>query len=223
MQLRIFADSIMGKILEFAEEKLRLDGKPIQFNEEWQKIINNIEDQIENNDHKDVVIVKNRQVGATTALSVVQLALCNLKDKYRCGYLFPTLSMAFTTAKELWKELVLDAAPGITHRRNGGLRSCIEENICWGPGSDTLTRKIFKNESVLWADSTGQYGDRLRGCTADLLVFDEAQVMKPQAIQTGYRAACNGKVIFLVDDSENESRSFTSDGYVYEIKTSKVS
>lgn len=188
----------MSIITDFAKDNLRLQGSPIIFNDLWVKIANDLEYILKDpTQHQPPIIIeKDRQVGGTTFASVFGLGCTFLKENFKFMHLFPSHSMANEFARYTFKDLFLDCVPGTQKRRNGGVKTILEERTKWGPQGDTLYCKVFENGSVVRIESPGFYGDRLRGISNHLTIIDEAQMISEDALDIINRISKN--IVLLV-------------------------
>lgn len=133
---------------------------------------------------KPVVLVKGRQVGATTMAAALEcyFMACSMygkngKPPMRIMHLFPTLAMAAAYSKSKLNNMISTSRPipGVM-RSNGTLKSFVEAAIDKSDqGNDNLLYKKFLGENELYIESTGLDGDRIRGRTVDAMFFDEVQ------------------------------------------------
>lgn len=133
-----------------------------------------------NSDAKPVVLVKGRQVGATTMCAALELYFmsCGMygnKSKYpiRVMHCFPTLVHCFAYAKTKLNPMITAAKP-IIDSKNGKTKSIVEAKLDNNtPANDSLQFKQFAGGNHIWIESTGVDGDRLRNRTVDAMMFDE--------------------------------------------------
>lgn len=179
----------------FCAKYLTIDGKPLQLLGTGYKPFADIYryiglTAIEPNT-KPVVLVKGRQVGATTMAAALEcyFAACGLfgtneRAPMRLIHLFPTLALAAAYTKDKLDPMVSAArpVPG-TMKKNGLPRSYMECRMdTTNPGNDNMHFKRFLHGNQLWIESTGLDGDRIRGRTVDCAMFDEVQDMTDTAI-----------------------------------------
>lgn len=176
------------------ENNLTLDGKPFRLNGNGFKPFADIYRYIglkslEPNS-KPVVIVKGRQVGATTMAAALELYfMCcglygkNNKPPIRLAHCFPQLELAFRYTKTKLNVMVSSAVPGHDPEKPNKKVSVIEALLDTSvPSNDSLQYKQFKGGNHLFIESLGVTGDRLRGMTIDGIMCDEVQDMRWQAI-----------------------------------------
>lgn len=126
-------------------------------------------------DGKPVVIKKGRQVGATVMAGALDLFFTNsglfCDPNIRVIHLFPALGQVKKFSQDKLENLIRTAKDDF-----------ITKNKLNSPNSvDNLTMKQF-NTGTLWIDSLGADGDRIRGMTVDVAMFDEVQEMLGHAI-----------------------------------------
>lgn len=173
-------------VIHFIENNLTLDGKPFSLTESGYKPFVDIYryialKSIEPNS-KPIVLVKGRQVGATTMASALEcyFMACGLygtsgRPPMRIGHLFPTLAMAAIYTKTKLNTMISQSKPmpGVL-KSNGMLKSFMESKIdSSNPSNDSLFFKLFTGGNTLFIESTGIDGDRLRGRSCDVFMFDE--------------------------------------------------
>lgn len=186
----------MSEVIRFCEEKLRYNNQPLKFSNQWLSVIPKIESLIETKPVQ-ILIEKDRQVGASTNMCALQLALSQLKPGYRSIHLSPSFNISSLISKYKMKPLIYDAERGTQMRRGGVLKSCIEEQLDWCPGCNTSTSQVFNNKSIINIESIGRGAERLRGRTVDLLILDEYTYMSDYAINVASYVASNATIIFI--------------------------
>ncbi len=179
----------------FCENHLTLDGKPFRLNGNGYKPFADIYRYIGlkaiEPDAKPVVLVKGRQVGATTMAAALECYFmsCGLfgthgRPPMRLAHLFPTLSMAAAYTKTKLDPLISSAkpVPGVL-RSDGTLKTYVEvAQDTSSPANDNLHFKQFIGGNQIFVESTGLDGDRIRGRTIDSGFFDEVQDIPKIAI-----------------------------------------
>lgn len=184
----------------FAESYLTLDGNPMKLTGNGWKFIADIYRYIMSKavspDGKPVVIVKGRQVGATTMAAALELNMVaggmfgqGGARPIRVMHAFPQLELMHAFSKDklekMIRESVMVADPEDSKR---ALKPFVETmKDASREASDSLTYKQFKHGNTLWCDSIGNEGVRVRGRTIDAIFFDEAQLMTKQAIDTAVK------------------------------------
>jgi hypothetical protein len=160
----------------FCEQNLCLDGNNFSLTDNGYKPFSDIYryiglKAIEKN-AKPVVMVKGRQVGATTMAAALEcyFMACGLfgnngRAPMRIGHLFPTLGLAAMYTKTKLDPMISSSKPvaGIL-RQDGTLRSFMETKLdTSSPANDNLQFKLFKGGNQIFIESTGIDGDRIRG------------------------------------------------------------
>lgn len=191
-----FKDSLLNvDPVTWAEKYLTLDGKPFRLNSNGYKPFTDIYRYIgvkalESNS-KPVVLVKGRQVGATTMAVVLELYFmsCGLfgrsnKPPMRVMHCFPQLDMVFAYTKSklntmITTSLASDEPAPVGKRAKSYIESKLDNN---SGSNDSLQYKQFVGGNHIWVESTGISGDRIRGRTVDCMFFDEVQDMRGIAI-----------------------------------------
>jgi len=193
-----FKENILNTdVIHFIENNLTLDGKPFSLTASGYKPFVDIYryialKAIEPNS-KPIVLVKGRQVGATTMASALEcyFMACGLygnnnRPPMRIGHLFPTLAMAAIYTKTKLNTMISQSKPmpGVL-KSNGMLKTFMESKIdSSNPSNDSLFFKLFQGGNQLFIESTGIDGGRLRGRTGDACFFDEVQDINNIAIGT---------------------------------------
>lgn len=194
-------DKIKNQLLNidpvfFAEKYLKLDGKPFRLNGNGYKPFADIYRYIGikalEKDSLPVIIVKGRQVGATTMASSLEMFFmgCGLfgttgKPPIRVVHAFPQLDLAFAYTKVKLNGMITDSIVPEDQLLPKGMKpkSYMQSMIDPGsPTNDSLQFKQFLGGNHIWIESTGIDGNRLRGKTADVLFFDEVQDMPASAL-----------------------------------------
>ncbi len=173
-----FRDSIMRvDPVYFCAKYLTIDGgKPLDLEKSGYKPFADIYryiglSAIEPN-AKPIVLVKGRQVGATTMAAALEcyFTACGLfgnnqRPPMRLIHLFPTLSLAAAYTKDKLDPILGEAraVPG-TMKTNGLPKSYMENVMDLGsPSNNNMHFKKFLHGNQLWIESTGLDGDRIRG------------------------------------------------------------
>ncbi len=170
----------------FTESHLTLDGKPFRLNGNGYKpfadIYRYIAVKAVEPNSKPIVLVKGRQVGATTMAAALEcyFMTCGLygnnsRSPMRIMHLFPTLGMASAYTKDKLDPMILQAIqePGQL-KPNGLLKSFVEARLdASSPANNNQTFKRFNGGNQIWIESTGVDGNRIRGRTIDCAMFDE--------------------------------------------------
>lgn len=197
------------EVIEFIENKLNLPGtfpqELFKLSEPYKQLAKIITKAAQKEKPAPILIVKGRQVGMSTFIGALSLALImtqSVRDKYKIYHLFPSLNMAQEYAKGIQTDLIRGSVNGILRKRNGEFKSCIEEKIAWGPHCDTLLRKKFTNDSMIAIDTSGVNGKRLRGCRSDMAIIDESQMTKGDDAFINI-FTCGGLAIHIITPDEN--------------------
>lgn len=179
----------------FCAKYLRVDGKPLNLEGTGYKPFADIYRYIGLKaiglDSKPIVLVKGRQVGATTMAAALEcyFSACgmfgtNERPPMRLMHIFPTLSLAAAYTKDKLDPILGNAepVPG-TIKSNGLPKSYMEARLdATSPTNNNMHFKKFLNGNQIWIESTGLDGDRVRGRTVDGAMFDEVQDMNDVAI-----------------------------------------
>ena len=177
--------------VHFCEENLSLDGKPFRLRKNGYKpfveIYRYIGLKAVTKHSKPIVLVKGRQVGATTMGVNLELFFMgcgmfgvNGRSPMRVMHLYPQLDMA-----KAYTKTKLD--PAISQSRQvpfkgNKTKGFMESMLSVSAGGDSLEFKGFQNGNHIWVESVGIDADRIRGRTVDCMFFDEAQDMFKRAI-----------------------------------------
>lgn len=179
----------------WVEKYLTLDGKPFRLHGNGYKPFSDIYRYIGikalEKDSLPVIMVKGRQVGATTMGSALEMFFmgCGLfgsgdKPPIRIVHTFPQLDLAFAYTKVKLNNMitssVLTDGPIVKGQKpKSYMQSLLDPST---PTNDSLQFKQFIGGNHIWIESTGIDGNRLRGKTADVLFFDEVQDMPAAAL-----------------------------------------
>lgn len=195
-------DSLKKELLKidpvsFVENYLTIDGKPMCLRGNGWKFIADIYRHIVSfamSEHgKPIVIVKGRQVGATTMASALELYMMSsgiygLNDvpPVRVMHAFPQLELMHSFAKDKLEKMINNSIkiPDFYDKRMPGIiKPYIQaQKDSLRDSTDTLIYKQFKNGNTLWCDSLGTEGTRVLGRTFDILFADEVQDMTEVSI-----------------------------------------
>lgn len=160
----------------FCENFLTVDGKPLALKGTGFKPFSDIYRYIGlkaiKQDAKPIVLVKGRQVGATTMAAALEcyFTACGIygkngKPPMRLMHIFPTLSLAAAYTKDKLDPMIGQSVsvPGIL-KANGLLKSYMENKLDLGsPTNNNMHFKKFLHGNQIWIESTGLDGDRIRG------------------------------------------------------------
>lgn len=160
----------------FCAKYLKVDGKPLALvgtgYKPFQDIYRYIGISAIEKNSKPIVMVKGRQVGATTMAAALEcyFTACGRfgthnRSPMRMMHLFPTLSLAAAYTKDKLDPMIGQAVPVPgTIKRNGLPKSFMENLIDAGsPSNDSMHFKKFRYGNQIWIESTGLDGDRIRG------------------------------------------------------------
>jgi Phage terminase large subunit (GpA) len=191
----------------FAEENLMLDGKDFTLHgngyRPFADIYRHIAIKALEPNAKPVIMVKGRQVGATTMASVLEMYFMGsgmfgvgLKPPIRIIHAFPQLELAAAYSKTKLQQMIISAkpAPGQDTKKAGKLKSCMQILLDQSTATnDSLHFKQFAGGNHLWVESTGLDADRIMGRTADVIFFDEVQKTTSQAIGNALKILTTAK------------------------------
>ena len=118
-----------------------------------------------------VLLVKGRQVGATTMAAALEayFVSCGLygnksRAPMRIMHLFPTLSLAAAYTKDKLTSIIQQSRPTDILKPNGIPKSFLESKMDKSsPANDNMHFKKFLGGNQIWIESTGLTGDRIRG------------------------------------------------------------
>ena len=173
----------------FCEKNLTLDGTPFRLRNSGYKpfidIYRYVGVKALEPDGKPIVLVKGRQVGATTMAANLEMYWmgCNLfgtnsRPPMRVMHCFPQLSLAIAYAKTKLDPTISQSRQ-IPFGHGGRTKGIMEVLMSQG---DSLNYKKYQNGNYLFVESTGVDANRLRGRTVDCMIFDEVQDMFKDAI-----------------------------------------
>lgn len=178
----------------FCENYLMLDGKPFRLTNNGYKPFADIYRYIAikalEKDSKPVVIIKGRQVGATTMCSALEMYFmgCGLfgnvdRPPMRIIHAFPQLDLAYAYSKTKLNPMVTGSVALEPAKKGQKTRSFMQSLLdATSATNDSLNFKQFTGGNHIWIESTGETADRLRGRSADIIFYDECQDIPKQAI-----------------------------------------
>lgn len=193
--------------VSFCEENLTLDGKPFRLHGNGYKPFADIYRYIgikalEPN-AKPVIMVKGRQVGATTMASALEMYFMGsglfgtgIKPAIRVIHTFPQLELAAAYSKTKLNQIIISAkpAPGQDPKKISKPKSCMQALLDQSTATnDSLHFKQFIGGNHLWVESTGIDADRIMGRTADVIFFDEVQKTTGQALGNALKILTTAK------------------------------
>ncbi|MCZ2224516.1 MAG: phage terminase large subunit family protein [Chitinophagales bacterium] len=168
----------------FCETYLKLEGKPFKLSGYGYKpfvdIYRYIGIKALEKSSKPIVLVKGRQVGGTTMALALEMyfVACGLfgnekNPPIRILHAFPTLEHATRYTKGKMDPMIKDSVFS-DKQKKGKLISYIESMLdSTATTNNSLSFKRFLNGNLIWIESTGVDGGRIRGMTADIIFFDE--------------------------------------------------
>jgi ssDNA-binding Zn-finger/Zn-ribbon topoisomerase 1 len=185
--------------VEWAQKHLMLDGKPFSLGAGYKPfadIYRYVGVVALNKNSKPIIMVKGRQIGASTLCCVIELYFmtCGLfgtagRPPIRVMHCFPQLELAYAFSKTKLSAMIsssVDAADNQEKKKSAIKQSFIESKIdASSPSNDSLQFKQFVNGNHLFIESTGLTADRLRSRTVDVMFIDEAQDTRPAAMSNG--------------------------------------
>lgn len=201
----IVLDKIKDNLLNldpiyFVEKYLTLDGKPFRLKDSGYKPLTDIYrtvgiKSLEKNS-KPIVILKSRQVGMTTMATAMEMFFMasgqfgiNNHPPIRVIHAFPQLDLAFAYSKTKLNPMIINSIAASNQPKGAAkLKSHIQSLIdSDSPTNDSLQFKQFIGGNHIWVESVGLDGNRLRGRTCDVLMFDECQEMSSAAISNSLK------------------------------------
>lgn len=197
MSVELF-DQIKSSLLSldpiyYVEKYLTLDGKPFTLRggyKPFSDIYRYIAIKALEKDSKPIIIVKGRQVGATTMASALEMYFmgCGLfgnanNPPIRIIHAFPQLDLAYAYSKTKLNTMITNAVSFEQVKKGQKGRSYMQSLLDQTSGrNDSLNFKQFVGGNHIWIESTGETADRLRGRSADIIFFDEVQDINGTAI-----------------------------------------
>lgn len=161
--------------VNWIENNLYLDGKPFKINGNGYKPFADIYRYIGikalERDSKPIIIVKGRQVGATTMAAALECFFMASgcfgsgdRPPIRVVHCFPFLELAASYSKAKLSSMISGAKPVGKPVKGGKTKSVVEDRIDRTASSnDSLHFKQFLGGNQLWVESTGLDGNRLMG------------------------------------------------------------
>jgi len=207
--------------VSFAENNLTIDGKPFDLSGSGWKYMAEIyrmtSAQVENKEARPIVLLKGRQVGATIMAGVLSLHMGSSglygteagKPPIRVMHVFPDLKRCGVYAKDILASLISGSKDNFVTKRALKVAKVVELE-------DTQTQKNFIGMNKIRVDSIGKSGDRIRGSTQDVLLYDECLVGDTcietrdgkSTIRSLYRMHKSGKTTPLVKTFNEETKEF---------------
>src|SRR5208283_2245126 len=192
----------------FCQEYLTLEGAPFTLSGNGYKPFSDIYRYIgikalEPN-AKPIVLVKGRQVGATTMASALEMYFMGsglfggdgFRPPIRVIHAFPQLELAAAYSKTKLNQMIVQAKVVDAVKEIKGIRakSYMQNLLDQSTATnDSLHFKQFKGGNHLWIESTGIDADRIMGRTADVIFFDEVQKTTTQAIGNAIKILTTAK------------------------------
>jgi Phage terminase large subunit (GpA) len=193
--------------VHFTETYLTLDGKDFTLHKNGYKPFADIYRYIGikalEPDAKPVIMVKGRQVGATTMASALEMYFMGsglfgdgFRPPIRVIHAFPQLELAAAYSKTKLNQMISQAKIPEGAKENKGSRpkSFMQQLLDQSTATnDSLHFKQFQGGNHLWIESTGVDADRIMGRTADIIFFDEVQKTTSQAIGNALKILTTAK------------------------------
>lgn len=190
--------------VSFCEKNLTLDGLPFRLNGNGYKPFADIYRYIGikalEKEAKPIVLVKGRQVGATTMAAALELFFVASglfgtagRPPIRIMHCFPQLDLASAYTKTKLNTMITGALSSPSMKK-GRVKSVIETKLDKNlAANDSLFLKQFENGNHIWIESTGLDGDRIRGRTVDVMFYDEVQDMRKEALANAGKITSQAK------------------------------
>lgn len=193
----------------FCENYLTLDGKPFRLRgngyKPFAEVYRYIGIKALEPNSKPLIIVKGRQVGATTMASALEMYFmgCGLfgtgdKPPIRIIHAFPQLELAAAYSKTKLNQIISSAVPvaqdpdakKASAKPKSHMQALLDQSTAT---NDSLHFKQFTGGNHVWIESVGLDGDRIMGRTADVLFFDEVQKTTGMAIGNSLKVLTTAK------------------------------
>lgn len=201
----------------FCEKYLTLDGKPFRLSGNGYKPLAEIYRYVgikalEDN-AKPIIIVKGRQVGATTMASALEMYFMGsglfgngIRPAIRVMHTFPLLEHAASYSKTKLQDMINSSVPSpnidVNSKKNNSQLSYMQALLDKStPTNNSLHFKQFVGGNHLWIESTGIDADRLMGRTSDVMLIDECFPYK-QKIATEIGKINIGKIYEMFKDGK---------------------
>lgn len=152
---------------------------------------------------KPVIMVKGRQVGATTMASALEMYFMGSgmfgtgdKPPIRIIHAFPQLELAAAYSKTKLNQIISSSIALDNNDKRGSakpksyMQSLLDQSTAT---NDSLHFKQFIGGNHLWVESVGLDGDRIMGRTADVIFFDECQKTTGMAIGNSLKVLTTAK------------------------------
>lgn len=222
----------------FCAKYLKVDGKPLDLvgtgYKPFQDIYRYIGISAIEKNSKPIVMVKGRQVGATTMAAALECYFIGCgrfgthgRSPMRMMHLFPTLSLAAAYTKDKLDPMIGQAAPVPGTLKKNGLPKSFMENIfdSGSPANDSMHFKKFMHGNQIWIESTGLDGDRIRGRMLNLeteLPTPDQGFVKLKDLKEGDKLfdengnVCNVTKLHPIDENPESYRITFDDGTIIE-------
>lgn len=198
---------LMMDPVAFCEANLTLEGKPFKLSGNGYKPFSDIYRYIGikalEPDAKPVILVKGRQVGATTMASALEMYFMGsglfgdgFRPPIRVIHAFPQLELAAAYSKTKLNQMISQAViPPGSESKGGSRPKSFMQNLLdtTTATNDSLHFKQFLGGNHLWVESTGVDADRIMGRTADIIFFDEVQKTTTMAVGNALKILTNAK------------------------------
>ena len=199
---------LMMDPVHFTETHLTLDGKDFTLHGNGYKPFSDIYRYIGikalEPDAKPVIMVKGRQVGATTMASALEMYFMGsglfgdgFRPPIRVIHAFPQLELAAAYSKTKLNQMISQSKiPEGAKEGKAGVRPKSFMQLLLDQSTatnDSLHFKQFQGGNHLWIESTGVDADRIMGRTADIIFFDEVQKTTSQAIGNALKILTTAK------------------------------
>jgi hypothetical protein len=205
--LKLKKQLMMYDPVTFCQEYLTLDGKPFSLTgngyRPFADIYRYIGVKALEPNAKPVIIVKGRQVGATTMASALEMYFMGSglfgngeKPPMRVIHAFPQLELAAAYSKTKLNQMIISAIPaeGQVTTKAAKTKSHMQMLLDQSTATnDSLHFKQFIGGNHLWVESVGLDGDRIMGRTADIIFFDEVQKTTGMAIGNSLKVLTTAK------------------------------
>lgn len=194
--------------VHFCQRYLMLDGKPFTLNGNGYKpfcdIYRYIGVKALEPTSKPIIIVKGRQVGATTMASALEMYFMGsglfgneIKPPIRVIHTFPQLELAAAYSKTKLNQMIITSVnPDNPDQGKSGakIKSYMQSLLDSSSSTaESLTFKQFVGGNHLWIESTGVDADRIMGRTADVIFFDEVQKTSDLALGNALKILTTAK------------------------------
>lgn len=192
----------------FVENYLTLDGKPFRLTgngyRPFAEVYRYIGIKALEPNSKPLIIVKGRQVGATTMASALEMYFmgCGLfgtaeKPPIRIIHAFPQLELAAAYSKTKLNQIISSSVSTAQEgdkktatKPKSHMQALLDQSTAT---NDSLHFKQFTGGNHVWIESVGLDGDRIMGRTADVLFFDEVQKTTGMAIGNSLKVLTTAK------------------------------